>query len=57
MASGWCPECDILQTISPTGEAMSLRGKETLGKLYWRIDLHRCRGPLRFVCEGSGEKV
>ena len=56
-SSGWCPECDRLQGISPTGETMSLRGKETPGRLYWRLDVHRCRGPLRELCPASGEKI
>jgi hypothetical protein len=57
MASGICPECDRLYPISPTGEMMKRKGKDMPGLLYWRIDAHKCLGPVRALCEGSGEKV
>lgn len=50
----WCPECDTLQVISPTG--LQIPGVVGGSASYKRLDLHK--HPLKAkVCAGSGRLV
>ena len=57
MAKGFCETCDRPIGISPTGERIHKDPDSMFRSAYWRLDLHKCRGPLREICPGSGEKI
>lgn len=48
--SGYCPVCDRLVGLSPTGERQGRFGTST----WWRVDMHAAAGK---ICEGSGRRV
>ena len=54
MAKGFCPYCDTLQGISPTGDKKHVGWSAE----WWRVDMHRKPDDrpdvVGEVCEGSG---
>lgn len=50
MAQGWCPDCETLREITPTGEEIPKRR----GQRYWQLVVHPKDGK---ICEGSGKKI
>jgi hypothetical protein len=48
--SGYCPDCDTLIKLSPTGKQQH----PDRSSKWWRVDLHAHEGK---ICDGSGKLI